>query len=496
MQKAMAALAALWIAALAPQAQDRGLAVIAREVTGSATFQIGKQYAVIIGIDKYQEWPSLKGSVAEAKQVRNVLAERYFIDEFIELYDQAATASAIRRLFAEDLPNRLGLGDSLLIFFAGHGYLDSSKTGFWIASDGSRDVYDQKGWIPNAQLRNFIAQLKAQRIFVVADACFSGDFLNVSRGALPTVDSAYFKRALQLTARQILTSGASETVPDESEFGRQLVNLLARNTEPLLDPTAMYDRIRRGVSQTEPLLGTIPGHEQGASFVLFLRPASGGSAQAEAAPPAPAQTKGLLKIARPPAQQGSCEVSARAAGTEGAQATILQGEASLDPGEWIVEARLRGDLEPTFSAEVRIEGGKAQTLEIPTLQYSRRWQRKTLQDESDSLSARLASATAARKTKKAFGWVGLGLGAAGLGAAAYSFIDGKAAHDSYSSAVLTQDATDAWARATRDSEILVASASVAALALTAASILFFASPVPALERRLEEVRAKIELLDK
>lgn len=238
-------------------------------------FEVGRQYAVIIGIDKYDQWPSLRSAAAEARDVKRVLADRYYVDEFFELYDKDATAAGIRRLFLDTLPKKVGLKDSLLIFYAGHGYLDESKTGFWIASDGDKDVYSQRGWIPNAQLRNYVAGLKVQRVLLVADACFSGDFLNVTRGAGPAIDSAYFKKALSLTARQVLTSGSSEAVPDESEFGRQLVSVLERNTESVLDPHTMFDRIRRGVTKTEPLIGTIPGNEAGATFALFLKPRLG-----------------------------------------------------------------------------------------------------------------------------------------------------------------------------------------------------------------------------
>lgn len=252
-------------------AEDRGIQVVARSVVGRQDFDVGRQYAVLIGIDRYREWTALKGAVKEARQVREVLERRYYIDEFLELYDEEATAANIRKLLADDLPRRVGKNDSVLLFYAGHGFLDSSQTGFWIAVDGTRDQYDQRGWIANSQLRNLLSQIKAQRILVMADACFSGDFLDSSRGAVPTVDEAYFRKALQLTARQVLTSGSSETVPDRSEFGTQLLNLLERNNDPLLDPYTIYDRIRRGITVTQPLLGTIPGNEPGASFVLFLK---------------------------------------------------------------------------------------------------------------------------------------------------------------------------------------------------------------------------------
>ncbi len=251
--------------------QDRGLQVLGREVTGKADFDLGRQVAVIIGIDKYREWPSLRAATAEAKAIRKVLSDHYVIDEFLELYDEDATAANIRRLFIDTLPKRLGAKDSLLIFYAGHGQTDATGTGFWIASDGSRDTYSQNNWIPNQQLRNMIGSLKAQRILILADACFSGDFLQVSRGALPEITPAFYRNALQLTARQVLTSGASETVPDESEFGRQLLNLLQRNEAAILDPVSIYERIRLGVTRTSPLLGTLPGNELGATFALFRK---------------------------------------------------------------------------------------------------------------------------------------------------------------------------------------------------------------------------------
>ncbi|MDA8409680.1 MAG: caspase family protein [Treponema sp.] len=258
-------------------AQDRGLNVVARAVTGDPAFDAGRQYAVIIGIDKYREWPALRSAVSEAQAVKKVLAERYVIDKFYELYDEDATAANIRRLFIETLPAQIGIKDSLLVFYAGHGQTDATKTGFWIASDGSRDQFAQNNWIPNQQLRNMIGGLKAQRILILADACFSGDFLNVTRGATPIIDNAYYKKALQLTARQVLTSGASQSVPDDSEFGHQLVNLLERNDQALLDPVTMYARLRLGVTKTLPLLGTMPGNEEGSSYVLFLKGAGPGS---------------------------------------------------------------------------------------------------------------------------------------------------------------------------------------------------------------------------
>ncbi len=195
-----------------------------------------------------------------------------------------------------------------------------------------------------------LAQLKAQRILVLADACFAGDFLNVSRGAQPTVDSAYSRRALQLTARQVLSWGASETVPDKSEFGRQLISLLERNTEALLDPIGMYDRIRLGVTQTQPLLGSLPGNEQGASFVLFLKPSATSSAGA-AGPAAPAA---------PPA--APAPIAAPTMTVIRSYGSLLVSSASL--GSLFLDGKAMGELPAGAEARLdNIEVGE-RTLEI------------------------------------------------------------------------------------------------------------------------------------
>jgi hypothetical protein len=294
-------------------AQDRGLEVVAREVAGSPNFDVGKQYAVIIGIDQYQNWTPLKAAVSEARDVKRVLAVNYYIDEFIELYDKDATAANLRRLFSQTLPAKLGVHDSLLLFYAGHGYLDSaSNTGYWIPVDGGTDPENQDRWFANSQLRGYLGAIKAQRVLVLADSCFSGDLLNTQRGPMPVVDAAYYRNALQYSARQVLSSGASQTVPDQSEFGRELVSYLERNSEPLVDALSIYDHIRKGITQTLPLFGVLPGNENGASFVLFRKQAKAQSMSAAQSGIAPAPTADPTMTIQK--TYGSLTVSAATAG--------------------------------------------------------------------------------------------------------------------------------------------------------------------------------------
>ncbi|MGA2976938.1 MAG: hypothetical protein ABSF77_16650, partial [Spirochaetia bacterium] len=55
------------------------------------TAVVGKQYAVLITINKYENWMALQNPVEDAKEIKDILSRRYFITDFIELYDETAT---------------------------------------------------------------------------------------------------------------------------------------------------------------------------------------------------------------------------------------------------------------------------------------------------------------------------------------------------------------------------------------------------------------------
>jgi hypothetical protein len=269
--------AALFIAAVlsAPArlgAQDRGLTVAVQETLGSNAVA-GKQWAVFIAIDRYQEWGPLSNPVRDAREIRDILTKNYYIDEVRELYDSQATAGNIRRLF-DELRQKTGRNDSVFVFYAGHGQTDEvTKTGSWIPVDAGRDQFAQTNWLPNIQIRNMLSALPALHVFLIADACFSGDILDTNRGASPEINSEYLRKAYSLVSRQVMTSGASESVPDSSEFAMRLKSALSRTNEPCIDPERLFMSVRE-VRATQPILGYIKEseHQKGGSFLFFRRP--------------------------------------------------------------------------------------------------------------------------------------------------------------------------------------------------------------------------------
>jgi len=293
MKKTIITVMLIFFLALNISAQNRGFRVVAEDDLG-AQVQIGKQWAVFIAIDKYREWAALANPVKDARELRNILVQNYFIDEVRELYNEQATAENIRRLFA-DLRRLVEINDSVFVFYAGHGYTDElTKSGSWIPTDGGKNEMAQANWLPNIQVRNMLTALAARHVFLIADACFSGDILDISRGSAPEITSDYYRRAHSRVSRQVMTSGSSESVPDASEFALRLKSSLLRAETAYVDPEYIYRNVRE-VRTTQPLLGVIRGteHQDGGSHIFFKRnPASPNTLAALPAPLPPATGQG------------------------------------------------------------------------------------------------------------------------------------------------------------------------------------------------------------
>ncbi|MGD2086902.1 MAG: DUF1566 domain-containing protein [Candidatus Aminicenantes bacterium] len=235
--------------------------------------KIGKQYLVLIAVNKYEDWNRLKGPVKDAEEIRKILESHYYIDDCVKLYDEKATKKGIIGFF-KDLQKKLKEDDSLLIFYAGHGHLDNaSDTGYWIPVDGGSDKDERVKWVPYSTLIGLIENIRSKHILLISDSCFSGDILKVYRAGQPKIGKENFRRDYELRCRLVITSGSSERVPDSSEFARKLILTLQKNSKSFLTALTLYERIRDGMERTSPRFGEIRGtnHQSGAIFLLFLR---------------------------------------------------------------------------------------------------------------------------------------------------------------------------------------------------------------------------------
>ena len=253
-------------------AQTRGgelESVVGKNVT------VGKQWAVFIAIDKYRDngWTNLNHPVKDAREIQQILREHYIIDNWRELFDDKASAEGIRMLF-RNLRQEVGKDDSVFVFHAGHGFKDDdTDKGAWIPADASSNRDRKGGWIGHDEIRAYLDLLPAKHVFLISDSCYSGDLLaNPRAGAFPRFDNDYYRKAYSLVSRQVMTSGASETVPDASDFARRLKNTLTRAEGACVDPVKLFEQVREA-SGTTPRLGAMPSslHHKDGSFLFFKK---------------------------------------------------------------------------------------------------------------------------------------------------------------------------------------------------------------------------------
>ncbi|HEY6174266.1 MAG TPA: caspase family protein, partial [Kofleriaceae bacterium] len=138
----------------------------------------GRRRIAVIGIDQYEQpWGKLQNAVNDARGVLAIFKELGFEPACDPLLDGAATRDALNRLVKDQLRVSAREGDSLIVFFAGHGHTDKTsvaKRGYLIPidadpPDGSRDT-----WIRLDDWLGSLAELDHQHVLAILDSCRSG----------------------------------------------------------------------------------------------------------------------------------------------------------------------------------------------------------------------------------------------------------------------------------------------------------------------------------
>ena len=231
----------------------------------------GKYHALVIGINEYKNLPNLKTALNDARAVAGILKRDYgFKVMMLENPSRGDIVEAFD-VMRETLTN----SDNLLIYYAGHGWLDEeADRGYWLASNAKPNR--RTNWVSNATLSDTLRTLAARHVMVVADSCFSGTLIRGANVGIKGGD--YWRRMAEKQARVAITSGGLEPVVDSSggtnsPFATAFINAL-RNNQAIIDGTALFGEIRRPVmvaAQQTPEYSDVrnAGHE-GGDF-LFVR---------------------------------------------------------------------------------------------------------------------------------------------------------------------------------------------------------------------------------
>lgn len=223
--------------------QDRGLNTVGGVKDEGSGW--GNYHALIIGINKYQQWSELRTAVKDAHGLKDILVRRYNFPErniVLRLDGEATRNTIIRDL--RNLASNLKTADNLLVYFAGHGQMDDlTGDGFWIPVEGELKAPDT--WISHSNIKNILSSEKviAKNIVVMADSCYSGTLLRGGPSLLSLDDQGYQLKLKEMAgrrSRQVITSGGLEPVQDggregHSLFAYYLLKALEENKRDVID---------------------------------------------------------------------------------------------------------------------------------------------------------------------------------------------------------------------------------------------------------------------
>ncbi len=144
----------------------------------------GHRYVVVIGIDKYANWPTLSTAVEDATAFAQLLQTQFGYTQVVApLTEQRATQKNIISFLDDDLRTKLKPDDDLIVFFAGHGTTRTdtvdgmkSEVGFIVPFD-ARASSDNEHWsdyISTEEFLRVVNSLPARHILVILDSCHSG----------------------------------------------------------------------------------------------------------------------------------------------------------------------------------------------------------------------------------------------------------------------------------------------------------------------------------
>ena len=181
-------------------------------------------YALIIGIDKYENVRSLDYAVKDAEDIQSMLVDKFNFqqDNIVLLKNEEATQASILQEFS-NITKKANDNDRVLIFFAGHGETidlpDGGEMGFLLPVDGDKtDLYLSA--IKMEELRTLSLLSDAKHILYLVDACYGGIASIGARGLDAESTPDYLDKITQYKSRQIISAGGrGEQVIEKAEWG-------------------------------------------------------------------------------------------------------------------------------------------------------------------------------------------------------------------------------------------------------------------------------------
>ena len=236
------------------------------------TQDIGKYYALIIGVSNYEDKAisTLEKPIADATALQSVLVKYYsFENEKVKVLKNPTRKDIFKEFTALQA---LGKEDNLLVFYAGHGYYNpKEQQGYWLPSDAEKS--DPANWISNSDIKDRLRGIDCKHTLLISDACFSGGLFK-TRKAFEDANHA-INEVYKLPSRKAMTSGTLTEVPDKSIFIEYLLKRLQTNTDKYLSSQKLFSSMQEAIinnSSVIPQWGTITETgDEGGDFIFVKK---------------------------------------------------------------------------------------------------------------------------------------------------------------------------------------------------------------------------------
>jgi hypothetical protein len=153
----------------------------------------GKRYAVCVGISEYSHdrVPTLKVSHLDAQRMAAALKDQCGVADVTLLCNTQATREAVEKAIFRELPAKTRPGDTVFLFFSGHGGRTADTNGdetdgydeYLVPHDGV--LGQPETMILDDTFARWIRELDGRRVAIILDNCYSGGASKAAKGVGP-----------------------------------------------------------------------------------------------------------------------------------------------------------------------------------------------------------------------------------------------------------------------------------------------------------------------
>ena len=241
---------------------------------------VGKFYALIIAVSDYENderFPDLPQTIIDGKNLEKVLLQNY-VFESVELLLNPTKNAILMKL--SGLETKVTNIDNVLIFYAGHGYMwkgKKIKSGYWCPSNAKWE--NSMTLLSDFELLGHLKLIDSRNTLLISDACHASSITESSSRAVKPPKSEVIQIGFDKSSFQYISSGSDSEVPDDSEFLKNLVDGLNKNTDKYLAASDLYNEYLKhsytkiNTQTAIPQMSTINGcgHELGGDFFFIKK---------------------------------------------------------------------------------------------------------------------------------------------------------------------------------------------------------------------------------